>query len=114
MTLMDSAKSAFLVSLGSAVYAYEMSMNMMDTFMEKGSMVLNQGKQMAKELKMDMPETKENTKPITKDELLSMLNTCNFATRTEILSMDYATKGEISEIKDMLTKLESTISSKMK
>ncbi len=65
---------------------------------QKGKITVDEGKQLSEELKRNVINKKNQIKPLTKDELISILNNSNFAS-----------KEDISSINERLTKLEEKI-----
>ena len=107
----NDIKNFFLAGLGSAAYTYEKATTLIDDFVQKGKITLEEGKDLSEELKRNIKEKKEklssftkendnitkNKKPLTKEDMVLILSDMNFAT-----------KGDIDNINKRLTNLEIT------
>ncbi|AND83293.1 hypothetical protein GTH52_11920 [Clostridium tyrobutyricum] len=96
--MISELKKLFLASVGSAAYTYEKASKLIDEMVQKGKITVDEGKQLSEELKRNVINKKNQIKPLTKDELISILNNSNFAS-----------KEDISSINERLTKLEEKI-----
>lgn len=96
--MVDQLKKALLAGLGSAAYTYEKASKVIDELVEKGKLTIDEGKELSQDLKNDIISKSQKIKPVTKQDILDILKDANFAT-----------KNEISEIKDRLNKLEEKI-----
>lgn len=96
--MISELKKLFLASVGSAAYTYEKASKLIDEMVQKGKITVDEGKQLSEELKRNIINKKNQIKPLTKDELISILNNSNFAS-----------KEDISSINERLTKLEEKI-----
>ncbi|QCX33714.1 hypothetical protein FDN13_08375 [Caloramator sp. E03] len=100
----EELKKLLLAGVGSVAYSYEKASELIDEFIKKGQLTIDQGKELREELKKvvkeNIPETnkEEKSKPITKEEMVELLRDMNFAT-----------KNEIEEIKNRLSELEKKI-----
>jgi len=109
--LNNDIKNFFLAGLGSAAYTYEKATTLIDDFVQKGKLTLEEGKDLSEELKRNIKEKKEklnsftkenenikkNKNPLTKEDMVSILSDMNFAT-----------KEDIENINKRLTTLEIT------
>jgi len=103
--LNNDIKNFFLAGLGSAAYTVEKATNLIDEFVQKGKLTLDEGKYLSEELKRNIKEKKEETKssikaakeksPLTKEDMILLLK-----------EMDFATKEDIENINKRLTNLE--------
>ncbi|AZV55169.1 hypothetical protein [Clostridium sp. AWRP] len=96
--MINELKSLFLAGVGSAAYTYEKAVNLISEMVEKGKITVDEGKQLSEELKKNALAKKDQIKPLTKNEVISILNNMNFAS-----------KEDIASINDRLTKLENKI-----
>ena len=104
--MINDLKKIFLFGVGSVADSFEKASKLIDQMVEKGKLTVNEGKELTEELKRTMKnktdeikfsvesKSKENT-PLTKEDLISLLN-----------SMNYATKSDIEDINLRLTQLE--------
>jgi polyhydroxyalkanoate synthesis regulator phasin len=102
--LNNDIKNFFLASLGSAAYTYEKATNLIEDFVQKGKLTLEEGKDLSEELKRTVKEKKEerttlikDEKPLTKEDMVLLLKNMNFAT-----------KEDIQNLNNRLSKLEIT------
>ncbi|MBU3182215.1 phasin family protein [Clostridium psychrophilum] len=99
----NDIKNFFLAGLGSAAYTYEKATVLIDEFVKKGKLTLDEGKDLSEELKRNIKGTKEtNTikkdkKALTKEDMISLLS-----------DMQFATKQDIENINKRLSNLETT------
>ncbi|MDF2503564.1 hypothetical protein [Clostridium sp.] len=96
--MVDQLKKALLAGLGSAAYTYEKASKVIDEMVSKGKITLDEGKELSEELRVNIVEKGNKIKPVTKQDILDILKDANLAT-----------KDEISDIKDRLTKLEEKL-----
>ena len=54
----DDIKNFFLAGLGSAAYTYEKATNLIDEFVQKGKITLEEGKDLSEELKRTVKQKK--------------------------------------------------------
>ena len=86
---MDSLiKNIFLAGVGSLAITYDRSKEILDEFVEKGQLTIEQGRELNEELKKVIDEKKPTKQDIAKD-------------------LNLATKEDIEIILDRLTKLEN-------
>jgi len=102
--LNNDIKSFFLAGLGSAAYTYEKATNLIEDFVQKGKLTLEEGKDLSEELKRTVKEKKEETdssrkrdQPLTKEDMVLLLK-----------EMSFATKEDIENLNKRLAKLEIT------
>ncbi|AJA46166.1 hypothetical protein CPAST_c00340 [Clostridium pasteurianum DSM 525 = ATCC 6013] len=96
--MVDQLKKALLAGLGSAAYTYEKASKIIDEMVEKGKLTIDEGKELSEELKNDIISKSEKLKPVTKKDIVDILKDANFATKDEIL-----------DIKNRLSKLEEKL-----
>ncbi|MDD3224295.1 MAG: hypothetical protein PHX70_06245 [Clostridium sp.] len=96
--MVDQLKNALLAGLGSAAYTYEKASKVIDDMVEKGKLTIDEGKELSQELKQNIVQKSEKIKPVSKEDVNSLLSNSNFAT-----------KEDIKEIKERLTKLEEKL-----
>lgn len=100
----EELKKLLLAGVGSVAYSYEKASELIDEFIKKGQLTVDQGKELREEIKKavkeNMKETnkEEKEKPITKEEMIKLLKEMNFAT-----------KNEIEDIKNRISDLEKKI-----
>lgn len=101
--MMDDIKSIFLAGIGSAACTYEKASKLVDEMVAKGKLTINEGKELSEELKRTVKDKTDkvaekvsDAKPLTKEDMASLLK-----------QMDFATKSDIAEIKERLSKLEN-------
>lgn len=96
--MFNELKNLLLAGVGSAAYTYEKASKLIEYMVEKGKLTVDEGKQLSEELKRNVSEKKEQIKPLNKEDLISILN-----------SMNLASKEDLSSINDRLNKLEDKI-----
>ena len=91
----NDIKNFFLAGLGSAAYTYEKATNLIDDFVQKGKLTLEEGKDLSEELKRTVKGKKEETNssakernPLTKEDMILLLKDMNFATKEDIESLN--------------------------
>ena len=97
-------KNFFLAGLGSAAYTYEKATNLIEDFVQKGKLTLEEGKDLSEELKRNIKAKKEEAhsftkdeRPLTKEDMVLLLK-----------EMSFATKEDIENLNKRLSKLEIT------
>jgi polyhydroxyalkanoate synthesis regulator phasin len=101
--MLNELKKVFLLGIGSAAYSYEKAEGLVKEMVEKGKLTVNEGKELSEELKRNIQSKKEEVeqtidqkvKPLTKEDMISVLKEMNFASR-----------DDIEDIKNRLSKLE--------
>lgn len=96
--MISELKKLFLASIGSAAYTYEKASNLIDDMVSKGKLTIDEGKELSEELKRNIKAKTTQYKPITKEDIVSILSEMNFAT-----------KYDISNINERLNALEAKI-----
>ena len=96
----NDIKNFFLAGLGSAAYTYEKATNLIEDFVQKGKLTLEEGKYLSEELKRNVKEKKEEEitfkkETLTKEDMILLLK-----------EMNLATKEDIENINKRLTNLE--------
>jgi polyhydroxyalkanoate synthesis regulator phasin len=98
--VIDEIKNILLAGIGTAAYTYEKASETIESLVKKGQLTVEQGKELSEELKKTVKSTgdkaDEKVKPITKEDMVEILK-----------SMNFATKDEIDDIKNRLTELEN-------
>lgn len=94
--MVDELKNIILAGLGSAAYTYEKATKVVEDMVKKGKLTIDEGKELSQELKKTIRDKTEEIKPVTKEDIASLLKEMNFAT-----------KDDLEEIKERLTKLEN-------
>lgn len=101
--MLDDIKNVLLAGIGSAAYSYEKANKLVDDMVNKGKLTINEGKELSEELKRTIKSKSEavaekvsDVKPLTKEDMASLLKEMNFAT-----------KDDLCDIKERLTKLEN-------
>ncbi len=91
----NDIKNFFLAGLGSAAYTYEKATNLIDDFVQKGKLTLEEGKNLSEELKRTVNGKKEESKiltkeekPLTKEDMLLLLSQLSFATKEDIENLN--------------------------
>lgn len=99
----NDIKNFFLAGLGSAAYTFEKATTLIDEFVQKGKLTLDEGKSLSEELKRTVKEKKEEvilTKDksiLTKEDMILLLK-----------GMNFATKEDIENVNKRLTNLEAS------
>ena len=98
----NDIKNFFLAGLGSAAYTYEKATNLIEDFVKRGRITLEEGKSLSEELKRTVKVRKEDVKsfskegntfakkekPLTKEDMISILKEMNFATKEDIENLN--------------------------
>ncbi|MCB2295541.1 phasin family protein [Clostridium algoriphilum] len=102
-------KNFFLAGLGSAAYTYEKATTLIDDFVQKGKLTLEEGKDLSEELKRNIKGKTDSINPFTKEKG-SMTKDITPLTKEDIVSilsdMDFATKKDVENINKRLSNLE--------
>ncbi|MBA5851833.1 hypothetical protein H2684_11085 [Clostridium sp. cel8] len=96
--MLNELKSLFLAGVGSAAYTYEKAAKLIEEMVEKGKITVDEGKELSESLKKNITTKKDQIKPLNKEELFTILNNLNFAS-----------KDDISQINERLTKIEEKL-----
>lgn len=98
-------KNVLLAGVGAAAHSYEKASELVDEFVEKGKLTVNEGKELTEELKKTIKEKTESSKscsentekPLTKSDMLELFK-----------SMNLATKADVDALNQRITKLEDS------
>ena len=107
--MVNDAKNLFLAGVGAAALTYDKASDVISQLVERGKLTIEDGRELSEELKRDVKtranETKDvvvekmgSVKPLTKEELRSVLD-----------EMNYVTKAELLQLKRAIEKLEEKI-----
>jgi polyhydroxyalkanoate synthesis regulator phasin len=100
--MVDELRNLILAGIGTAATSYEKASKMVDDMVKKGKLTIDEGKELSEELKRNIKDTvkdkKEEPKPLTKEEMASLLKEINFVT-----------KDELDELKSRITKIEQAL-----
>ena len=99
--MVNDAKNLFLAGVGAAALTYEKATEVISQLVEKGKFTVEEGKELSEELKKNVKssasdakdavvETIENIKPLTRDDLKTVLDNMNVATKADILQLQRA------------------------
>lgn len=87
----NDIKNFFLAGIGSAAYTYEKATTLIEDFVQKGKLTLEEGKDLSEELKRTVKVKKDvnnslakDKTPLTKEDIASLLQEMNFATKDDI------------------------------
>jgi len=109
--LNNDIKNFFLAGLGSAAYTFDKATNLIDDFVQKGKLTLEQGKDLSEELKRTVNEKKEERNSVT-TENNTILKDKSALTKEDVVlilsKMNLATKEDIENINKRLSNLEIT------
>lgn len=86
--LKDDFKDIILAGLGAAAYTYEKAEKSIDDMVNKGKLTVNEGKELSEELKRNIKSKEEKYKPITKEDLASLLKDLNLATKDDLKNIE--------------------------
>lgn len=88
-------KNILLAGIGAAAYSYDKAMDMVEDFVKKGELTVNQGKELTQELKRTVEKChdtednkKENLNNLTVENLKDVLASLNLATKEDIKALD--------------------------
>jgi polyhydroxyalkanoate synthesis regulator phasin len=79
--MLNELKSLFLAGVGSAAYTYEKAAKLIEEMVEKGKITVDEGKELSESLKKNITTKKDQIKPLNKEELFTILNNLNFASK---------------------------------
>lgn len=85
---MNELKNLLLAGLGSAAYTYEKASKLIDDMVQKGKLTIDEGKELSEELKRNIKGKVDDVKPLTKDDMISILNQMNFATKDDLQNIE--------------------------
>lgn len=86
--MFNELKNLLLAGLGSAAYTYEKASNLVEEMVTKGSLTIDEGKELSEELKRNLKGKVHEVKPLTKEDLISILNQMNFSTKNDLKSIE--------------------------
>lgn len=103
------ANKIFLAGVGAAALTFEKASDVVSSWVQKGKLTVQDGRELTEELKRNVTEKGSETKdsviekvdsymPITKDGLKEILEGMNFATRSDILEL----KRKVENLEDKL------------
>ena len=108
----NDIKNFFLAGIGSAAYTFEKATNLIDDFVQKGKLTLEEGKDLSEELKRTVNEKKEKRNSVTKETTTILKDRATLLTKEDVIlilsKMNLATKDDIETINKRLTNLEVT------
>jgi Uncharacterized conserved protein len=96
--MIGDLKNLFLAGIGSAAYTYEKASKLIDEMVTRGKLTIDEGKELSEELKRNVKAKTEQYKPLTKEDMLELLN-----------NMNLASKYDLQSINERLNKLEEKI-----
>ena len=99
--MINEFKNLLLAGLGSAAYTYEKASKLVEDMVSKGKLTMDEGKELSEELKRNLKDKVEEVKPLTKEDLVSILSQMNFVS-----------KDDLKNIEQRLTTLEEKINTK--
>lgn len=99
--MMNDLKKILLAGLGSAAYTYEKASNLVEEFVEKGKLTMEEGKELSEELKRDLKHKEDKYKPISKQDMTALINELNLATKEDIEAIN----ARISILEERLNNL---------
>jgi len=109
--LNNDIKNFFLAGIGSAAYTFEKATNLIDDFVQKGKLTLEEGKDLSEELKRTVKEKKEERKSVIKEANTILKDKCALTKEDVVLilsKMNLATKEDIENLNKRLSNLEVT------
>ncbi|TDT63355.1 phasin family protein [Fonticella tunisiensis] len=95
--MIEDFKKIIFLGLGSAAYTYEKISDIIENLVKKGQLTVDEAKDLSEELKRNIKEKDESTKPLSKKD-------------ADI--MNFVTRDELEEIKVKLLELENKINNK--
>lgn len=100
--MINELKNLFLAGLGSAAYTYEKASKLIDEMVQKGKLTIDEGKELSEELKRNIKSKVNEVKPLTKEDMISILNEMNFASKNDLKLIN-------EKINDLKTKIDSKL-----
>ena len=82
--MMNELKNLFLIGLGSAAYTYEKASKLIDDMVEKGKLTMDEGKELSEELKRNIKGKVQEVTPLTKEDIIPILNQMNFVSKNDL------------------------------
>ena len=86
--MVNELKNIILAGIGSAAYTYEKSGKIIDDFVAKGKLTIEEGKELSQELKRNIVTKTDAIKPLTKEDLIGVLNSKNFVTKDDLTTIN--------------------------
>lgn len=86
--MVNELKNLILAGLGSAAYTYEKASKLVDDMVAKGKITIDEGKELSEELKRNLKGKVEEVRPLTKEDMLSLLNQMNFTTKDDLKNIE--------------------------
>ena len=107
-------KKIFLAGIGTVATTYEKANELIDDMVKKGNLTVGEGKELSQELKTDFKNkasettnkiinTIDDIKPMTKDEVKSLIEDYEFAYRAEVELL----KNRVTEVEFKLSKIKN-------
>lgn len=96
--MVNDAKNLFLAGVGAAALTYEKATDVISQLVQRGKLSVDEGKELSEELKRNVKSTTTEArdtivekmgciKPLTRDELISILDEMNYATKADIIQL---------------------------
>lgn len=102
--MVEEIKNIIFAGIGSAALTYEKASEIIDTLVKKGQLTVDQGKDLAEELKRniktDNVECTQENKSITLEDVYELLKKTNLDTIQEIQRLE----DRIKELEDKINK----------
>lgn len=86
--MVNEFRNLLLAGLGSAAYTYEKAAKLVDDMVTKGKLTIDEGKELSEELKRNLKDKVEEVKPLTKEDLVSILTQMNFVTKDDLKNIE--------------------------
>ena len=86
--MVNDLKNIILAGIGSAAYTYEKAGKVIDDFVAKGKLTVEEGKELSEELKRNIVTKTDAIKPLNKEDLVEVLKSMNFATKDDLTSIN--------------------------
>ena len=99
--MVSDAKNLFLAGVGAAALTYEKATEVVNQLVQRGKITVEEGRELSEELKIDMKKTVNDTKdsmvnavnnikPLTLEDLKSVLSEMNYVTKADIMQLQRA------------------------
>lgn len=86
--MLNEFKNIILAGIGSAAYTYEKAGKVIEDLVAKGKLTVEEGKELSEELKRNIVTKTDAIKPLNKEDLVAALNSMNFATKDDLVSIN--------------------------
>lgn len=86
--MVNELKNIILAGIGSAAYTYEKASKVIDDFVAKGKLTIEEGKELSEELKRNIVTKTDAIKPLNKEDLVEVLKSMNFATKDDLTTIN--------------------------